>query len=590
MKSFLHRILGARWGWLLLLVGLALINYLASLSHFRLDLTKEKRYTLSSESRKLVGHLEDELEIQVFLKGDFPAKFRKLTNSVSEFLQLLREVDSRHIRISFIDPAENIEGTRSSYGDTLVSMGATPINLMAQVKGGESSKLAFPYALVSYKGRQELVTIFSAPPISTNAQAPEKVLNEAEALLEYQFAKAIDKVTSPRKVGIGYAVGNGEPVDQRTYDLRLSLQNDYELRIVDLPQAARVPDSVDLLMIVKPSMSFTEEEKFKLDQFVMRGGRLLCFIDALIAEQDSLALKPETIAYDRNLNLTDLLFKYGLRINTDLVMDLQCDVLPFVVGGTADNPQMQFLPFNYYPLLQPGNSSITRNSGYVTGHFVNSIDSIQEGTLHKETLLVTSPNSRIISTPALISLNENRTLPEDEKFRRNAIPVAMLVEGEFQSLFRNRVGKARIDSMAATGIPYRDRSETNRIIVVADGDMVLNEYIFPDGTSGAPVPIPMGWNKYTYPESVKNTENARYFIQAANRQFLLNSIEYLVSNPAISKIRNKEIVLRQLDARKINSQKLQWQLINILLPVLLVMLCGWIYQELRKRKYSDLRA
>lgn len=579
--------MGSGAGWLILLLILVVINYLSSLAHFRIDLTKEKRYTLGKESRRLVTHLDDELQIQVFLKGDFPAKFRKLTNSVSEFLQLVREVDSRHVKISFIDPSEPIEGTRSTYGDTLVSMGASPVNLMAQVKGGESSKLAFPYALVSYKGRQELVTIFSPPPISTNGETPEKVLNEAEALLEYQFAKAIDKVTAPRKIGIGYAVGNGEPVDQRTYDLRMSLQDDYELRLVDLQQAARIPDSVDVLMMVKPTISFNEEEKFKIDQFVMRGGRLLWFIDALIAEQDSLAIKPETIAYDRDLNLTDLLFKYGLRINTDLVMDLQCDVLPFVVGGTADNPQMQFLPFNYYPLLQPGNSSITRNSGYVTGHFVNSIDSISEGSLHKETLLVSSPNSRVISTPALISLNENKTVPEDEKFRLNAIPVAMLVEGEFTSLYRNRAGKARMDSMAATGAAYRDRSSSNKIIVVADGDMVLNEFIFPDGPQGAPVPIPMGWNKFTYTESLKNSENARLFIRAGNRQFLLNAMEYLVANPDISKIRNKEIVLRQLDSKKISAQKLQWQLINILVPILLVILCGWIYQEIRKRRFSE---
>ncbi len=586
MSRFLNRIISSGWGWLLLIIMLAAINYLSSLAHFRIDLTKEKRYTLGKESRKLISHLDEELQIEVFLKGDFPAKFRKLTNSVSEFLQLVKEVDSRHVKIKFIDPAETIEGTQSTYGDTLVSMGASPINLMAQVKGGESSKLAFPYALVSYKGRQELVTIFSPPPLSNNGETPEKILNQAEALLEYQFAKAIDKVTSPGKIGIGYAVGNGEPVDQRTYDLRMSLRADYELRLVDLQEVPRIPDSVDVLMMVKPTITFTETEKFKIDQFVMRGGRLLWFIDALIAEQDSLAIKPETIAYDRDLNLTDLLFKYGLRINTDLVMDLQCDVLPFVVGGTADNPQMQFLSFNYYPLLQPGNSTITRNSGYVTGHFVNSIDSIQVSGIHKETLLVSSPNSRIISTPALISLNENKTVPEDEKFRRNAIPVAMLAEGEFISLYRNRVGKARMDSMSAAGDSYRDHSENNRIIIAADGDIVLNDFIFPNGPQGAPEPIPMGWNKFTYTESLKNSENANRFIPVANRQFLLSSMEYLVSNPDISKIRNKEIVLRQLDTRKIAAQKLKWQLINILVPLLFVIVCGWVYQELTRRKYG----
>ncbi len=265
------------------------------------------------------------------------------------------------------------------------------------------------------------------------------------------------------------------------YDLAQTLQQDYEFRMFNLQTQPRLPDSADVLLIVKPVQQFTEDEKLKIDQFVMRGGRLLCFIDNLIAEQDSLSFKPETIAYDRNLNLTDLFFRYGLRINTDLVMDLQCDLIPFVVGGTMENPQYEFLHWNYYPLLNPAsNQLLNKNLGYVASRFANSIDTIKVAGIQKTALLTSSPNSRIISTPALISLNENKNVPQDEKFKRNAIPVAMLLEGKFTSLYRNRVSKAQTDSLASSGIKFQDASAVNnKIIVVADGDIVLND-IIPD--------------------------------------------------------------------------------------------------------------
>jgi gliding-associated putative ABC transporter substrate-binding component GldG len=298
-------------------------------------------------------------------------------------------------------------------------------------------------------------------------------------------------------------------------------------------------------------------------------------------------MKPETIAYDRNLNLTDLFFRYGLRINTDLVMDLQCDVLPFVVGGNAENPQMEFLPWNYYPLLTSKNNKLAKGLGYVSSRFANSIDTIAVKDVRKEPLLVTSPNSRIISTPARISLNENKTAPEDEKFRKNAIPVAMLLEGKFISLFRNRLTSAQADTLKAAGDTFKEGSIDNKIIVVADGDILFNDFIPGDGPTAPPQPLQMGWNKYTYTEYLRQSELGKLFIPVANKDFLLNCLEYLTSNPAISETRNKDIVLRLLDSKKVKSGKSTWQLINIALPVLLVIICGWFYQEIRKRKYAS---
>ena len=324
--------------------------------------------------------------------------------------------------------------------------------------------------------------------------------------------------------------------------------------------------------MVKPSLQFTEDEKFKIDQYVMRGGNLLLFIDNLVAEQDSLRFKPEIVAYDRNLNLTDLLFRYGVRVNPSLVMDLQCDFMPFVVGGDASNPQYEFLHWNYYPLFESkGNHTINKNIGLVAGRFVNAVDTITVPGVEKTAILNSSANSRVISTPALISLNENRNTPEDEKFKQSGIPVAWLLEGNFNSLYRNRASKNQLDSLEKFGVPFRESGNASKIIVVGDGDMVLNDFSPKEG------PLPMGLNFYTM--------GSQYEYAFANREFLQNCLEYLVNNPAIIETRNKDIVLRLLDSHKVNEQKSTWQFLNIVLPILVVILCGWIYQQVRKSEY-----
>ena len=578
--KFIRTITTSKYGWLVLLLLLVVINFFASRISARIDLTREKRYTLSKTTRELLKNLQDNVQIDVFLEGEFPAGFRKLANSTEEFLGLLKERNGSRVQYRFISPEEPVEGARVSWGDSLAGLGAVPINLTVQKKAGESSNIIFPVALVRYGGKLALVNLY--PGASGNISQVE--INSAEALMEYQFVNALNKMVRTDKPGIAYHIGNGEPTDQRTYDLVQTLSPDYAFATLDLNERPSVPEGVEVLMIVKPTLPFSETEKFKIDQFVMRGGRLLCFIDNLYAEQDSLAFKPEQVAYDRNLNLTDLFFRYGLRINTDLVMDLQCDYIPFVVGGTPENPQFEFLRWNYYPLLMPTGNSIGQNLGYVSSQYANSIDSIRVDGVKKTPLLVTSANSRTIATPALISLNENKNVPEDEKFRRSAIPVAMLLEGQFTSVYANRVSRAQLECLAVTNEQFRPNSVPNKMIVVADGNIVLNDYA--GQSTGELLPLPMGWNKFTYTEYERQTEAGRLFIPVANRQFLLNAVEYLVNDPAISEVRNKEIVLRLLDSRKVQESKGTWQFINAGLPIVLVLLAGVLYQALRKRKYA----
>ena len=291
MKRGLEKILASKFWWLPLLIILFAVNYLASVFHTRFDLTKEKRYTLSKVTKDLLKNLDDDVKIDVFLKGEFPAKFRKLTNSVSEFLGLLKESNSSKLKYTFISPSDEFPGVAGmKYADTLERMGASAINLKAQVKTGESSSLAYPFAIMTYKGKQELITLFTVPQVSfSNNEKPEKIINSAEALLEYQFVKTLDVLINTEKPHVAYSVGNGEPTDARTYGIQDALSKNYQLGIFDLNKHSRIstdvndPGKIDIFISVKPSLQFTEEEKLKLDQFVMRGGRVILFIDNLIA-------------------------------------------------------------------------------------------------------------------------------------------------------------------------------------------------------------------------------------------------------------------------------------------------------------------
>ncbi|MBD0366385.1 MAG: gliding motility-associated ABC transporter substrate-binding protein GldG [Flavisolibacter sp.] len=548
---------------------LVIIYFLAAQLHYRFDLTQEKRYSLNKATKRLAQNLEQPVQVDVFLKGDYPAGFRKLAQTTQEFLQTLREYNTSKINYRFIAPEDEMPGTNKTYGDSLVNRGISPINLTVQVKSGQENKLVFPVAIVHSNDHEAVVDLYAGGKrLITPAE-----LNNAEALMEYRFAKALDELSRTTKPFIAYSTGNGEPTGPETYSLQQTLQNDYQLFTFDLNKQRFIPDTFKVLLIVKPSVSFTEPEKRKIDQYVMHGGKLLWFIDGLHAEQDSLRFKTETVAYDRNLNLDDLLFRYGVRINPDLIMDLQSDFMPFVVGGSAANPQYEFLHWNYYPLFESKeNNPITKNLGLVAGRFVNSMDTVGADGIRKMILLSSSNNARTIKTPALISLNENRNMPEDAAFRQKNIPAAVLSEGTFQSLYKARTPRAVIDTMAAEGYSYREVSDHNKIIIVSDGDIVLNDVSSQQG------PLPMGMNLYT--------AGTQYEYQFANRDFLLNSLEYLTSRPEIIQTRNKEIVLRLLDTKKVAEQRTLWQLINIALPIALVILIGIIYQQVRKHSFS----
>lgn len=566
----MQKILKHKLSWLLLIVAFAAINLLASFIHGRMDLTKEKRYTISKETKNTLKQLDDKVEILVFLNGNLPAGFQKLANTTSDFLQLIKDANSSKITYRFVSPDEDMDDANKKYQDTLVAMGANPINLNIQVKQGQESRIVFPYVWIKYKDREELINLYGGQ----KRAITQDEINGAEAMMEYKFLKAFDGLMTETKPLVAYSFGNGEITDARTYDLLQTLHKDYNLFTFDINKRAAIPDTFGVVMIVKPSLQFSEDEKLKIDQYLLRGGKVLCFIDDLHAEQDSLGMKPELVAYDRNLNLTDLFFKYGARINPDLVMDLQCDFMPFAVGGTRDNPQYEFLHWNYYPLFESkSNHPINKNLGLVAGRFVNSIDTVKAAGVNKYILLSSSANSRKLGTPVLISPNENRNAPEDILFKQKDIPVAVLLEGKFTSLYRNRIGTAQLDSLKKLGVPFVGESvREGKMIIAADGDMVLNDVSKKDG------PLPMGMNIFT--------AGSQYEYQFANREFLLNCLEYMTNKQGIIEARNKDLVLRLLSSKKVEEEKTMWQFINIGLPAILIALIGFAYQQIRRKRFA----
>lgn len=559
---------GMAWAWIFVLIVLVAINILSAKVHARFDLTAEKRFTISPQAKKLLSNLPQDVSIDVFLSGELPSGFKKLASSVNDLLQEFREINPGKIKFRFVSAEEKIEGSDKTYADTLAALGAQPINLKVQLKAGEQSQYVFPSALIHYNNKVSAVNLYPGTKMLITASE----LNTAEALMEYNFANAIQKITEDHKPLVGYTVSNGEPVGANTYDLVENiLRKDYSLFTFNLNAEPVIPDTFKLLVIVKPTIPFSENEKIKLDQYVMRGGKILWCIERLQAEMDSLRDLNRVVAYDRNLNLEDLLFRYGIRINPDLLLDLQCDFLPFDVNG---NGQYEFLHWNYFPLFQSkSNHSINKNIGLVAGRFVNTIDTVKAPGISKTILLSSSPNSKTISAPALISGDENRNAPEDADFKQHDLAVAVLLEGQFNSLYANRMPKALVDSLEIYGTPAQTSTlRSNKMIVISDGDIALNSVVKEQ-------PLPMGVNPYT--------AETQYQYTFANKDFIQSCINYLVNTSGLNEAKAKDYTVRLLNTKKVEEERTYWQIINIAFPVILVCIFCWVYQYRRRRQYAS---
>jgi len=577
MKSIFNKTVNSK-AWLpLAILLLVLINWLAATWHASIDFTNEKRFTLSNSTKSVLRNLDSTVDITVLLSGDIKSEFKKLSNSTRELLENFKNYGGKNIQYKFEIPGEGLDDSaKSKVFESLIQMGLRPTNQKVQLKEGEgnNNRQIFPAAIVNYHGKSIAIDLLQGQvqknTFNSSDILDKQSLNSAEALLEYKFANAIQKLTQQEVPLVGYAYGNGEP--QYGFlpvnDVFETLGSNFIVDTVNVRTQPFISPEYDALVIVKPVDKFTDEDKFKLDQYVMNGGRLLFFIDVLYAERDSLQ-NGDLIAYARDLNLNDILFRYGVRINTDLIADKHCDVIPVEVGSVGGQSQKQLLPWPYSPLLQPGSeNAIVKNQADVVAQFANSIDTVEAAGINKTILLATSNNSYTMATPARVELNSLQTAEDISKYNRTNIPVAVLLEGKFSSLYANRASKAQLDTLKHYNIPFvKESAMPGKVIVVGDADIVMNQ------VSEAIGPLPMGTNKYTK-------------VGYANKDFFLTCIEYLANRNNILEAKGKDYTLRLLDVKKVEEERTWWQIVNIVAPITLVFLFALIYQWWRKRKYT----
>lgn len=582
----MKKLLEAKFAWAIVVILFIGLVYLSNWFSFRADLTAEKRFTISSATKKVLNEIDSTVTIQVFLTGDLPADYRKLNQSVQDLLTEFKSIAGGNLlKVSFEKPGESIKDDTAKvlFYDSLARLGVVfeQSASVSSEKEKSTQQLIIPSALVSYKNQKPIAIdlrsskkVFKQYNVLTEdpQEDVEATRNAAEALLEYKFASAVDKLTRKNIPTVAYAVGNGEPIDLKVNDLGESLRNEYRLAVFDLKKGYPDASIIDAMLIVKPTTPFTEEDKLKIDQYLMHGGKIIWFVDKLYAELDSLKRNQANYtAYDRGLDIDDLLFKYGVRINGDLLQDLNCSKIPIVIGQNPDgSPKMQRVPWPYYPFLSShSDNPITKNLDRVLPLFPSSIDTVKALGITKTILLSTDSNSRRLTSPAMVSVNSVSSEDDMRSFTKSYIPVAVLLEGKFNSFFNNRVSANLADSILRTsGKPYLNKAEKEgKQIVVADADIVTNEVTQTKG------PLAMG---------LLGMENYRF----ANREFFLNSIDYLVSNNNLFVARNKEFVLRLLDKKKLQEHRLEWQLINIGLPILFVVILGSAFQWRRKKRYG----
>ena len=558
--------------WLELFLAIVVINVLASYIHFRYDLTEEKRYSLSTQAKNILRNMDQPLQVEVFLKGDFPAGFRKLANSIEEFLLECKEYSGGNLQYKFIDALQGLDETQAARVIDSVNnfFGIPAYTLQAPSKVGDeqTQKLVLPGATIHYKDSTMGVNFLQGERfLGTDAEQLASLYNNIEASLEYKFVSSIQKITANEKPVVVYALGNGETWGYNIDDAVRSLIKNYTFDTINLKKVPFIPTQINALVILKPTQPFSDQEKLKIDQYVMNGGSVFWMIDNMYAEFDSLRQVQGFIAFDRGLNLEDILFNYGVRINQVLLQDMQSDKLPQISTNSAEQQRLVDWPF--FPILNGTNHPVSKNLDGVRAMFPTTIDTVEAAGIKKTFLLRSSKNSRLLNAPAKIDFEFLQIAPDEKLFNQKEVPVAIVLEGKFRSLYTGRIPKSIADSFAAVNMPVRTTPVNDgKMIVVADGDIAMNQY---SPTSG---PLPMGTNVFT-----------RYTY--ANKDFFTNCLEYLVNPSDILQTRSKQYSLRLLDPRKTEEKKTMWQLINIVLPILLIILFGLIYQQIRKRKYAS---
>ena len=558
---------------------LVLLNLLANQYYFRLDLTEEKRHSIHNTSQEILSSINDIMYVKVYLSGDLPAGFVRLKSSTKDMLDEFRNFTS-YIEYDFIDPnnVKNDQERQKIYNE-LSENGLEPTNLQIQDNNSNSQQIIFPGAIIYYKGRSLSLNLLQNQ-IGTN---PQNVLNNSVENIEFELINTIHKLVKNNKPTIAFLDGHNELNELQTADITHSLGlikgslseyfnveriniKEFELdqnQNASLSKQLQRLNQYQAIIIAKPTIKFSKVDKFLIDQYIMNGGKTLWFVDGVKMDMDSLkGSAPFSMALPNDLNLSDMFFKYGVRVNYDLVMDFQADKIPIIVGYKGDVPQQQLLPWFYNPIIIPKNKqAIVKNIDGIKSSFVSSIDTVLSQNVKKTPILFSSPYSKLPKAPHRVSLNILEQTPSLEQFNDKEIPIAYLLEGQFESVFNNRLS------------PTNDfkplyQSKENAMIIVADGDIIKNH------VSSTEMAYPLGYNHYS-----KTQYNG-------NKSLIVNSLNYLLGNADIINIRTKELRLRLLNKKIISSQRLKWQLINTLLPIVFVLSFIFCFNYVRKRRYQ----
>jgi len=543
------------------------ISIISSFVYTRFDLTAEKRYTLSDETKKLLSNIDDIIYVKVYLEGDLPSGFRRLKDATKELLDEFR-IYSDYLEYEFIDPSESSDAkTRNDIYRELHKKGIIPTPLEVKDETGKiSNQVIFPGALIRFRGREIALDLLS----NKQDVSTEQSLNSCIENLEYGFTNTIRKLNTKMQQSVAFIEGHGEFDFYHVADITKTLMEYYIVKRVRIDGDMNSLKDYNAIIIAGPDSAFTEGDKFIIDQFIMKGGKALWLVDAVKVSWDSLESSRSTVALMNRTNLDDQLFKYGVRINPDLIQDFQCAMIPMNTAFAGAPPQFKPHPWYYFPVILPKQKHpIVKNLDILKAEFVSTVDTVGNDPDIKKTFLLYSSNySKVVRAPARIGLELAIQKPGPKYFSKPRQPIAVLLEGKFKSVFTNRILPV---SRKGQEIETYDISKPTKMIVVSDGDIIKNYVI---NTDGEPYPYPLGADRWY--------KQAFY---GGNKQFLLNAVNYLCDDSGLMSLRAREIKLRLLNKQKIFEQRTKWQIINTLIPVLFIIIFGLVIMMVRKRRY-----
>lgn len=554
---------------------LVVLNVIVSLKFFRIDLTTENRYSLSDATIELLESFNDVLYVKIYLEGEFPADFQRLQRETRQMLDEFRAYNGK-IEYEFIDPAGSEDSkVNQDVFEQLQYKGLKYYELRVNEKGGNKTQRVFPGALMSYGDSEVPVQLL----IDQLGVQPQAQINASVQNLEYALANAIRGLVRQRKPLIGFLTGHDELDVKYVADFARGLGENYRIDKFNIRKFKSDSTGEDLsvgqqqirlnrfdgIIVAKPQKAFNDLDKYLLDQYLMQGGKVMWLVDAIHANMDSLSERPQFISYpiyDR-LNIQDMLFRYGVRINTNIVQDLVC-------GGVSDRRSIN--PWVYFPMVMPQvKHPISKDISGVKLEFPSSVDTIIAKGVKKTFLLRSSKYSNVVATPHMVRLQTLYEQPSEGRFKSQGVPMAVLLEGKFESAFKNRIApKANNEDLPK----LLEESRPTQMMVVADGDIIKNQLNILNPNIPKGTPLPLGFDQFT---------GAQY----GNKDFLLNAVDYMLDDSGLIDIRSRELKIRLLDVNRIQSDKLIWQLINTLVPVLIIILCGVVYIFFRKRKYAN---